>query len=451
MTAHAAGQRSAVETALLEYQRLPGRHALGRQQPQLLFASIKDILQLAAGRSPEGGGGHAPSQAVQHAASFFVRAALLFPDADHYALLGLPRHADTAAVRERYRLMMRLMHPDFAAAPSSVAHWPEDAAARVNRAYEILSSPMQRAAYDKDLAEPTATRRAEPQTRRSLVKVPPAVRAPAPDPRRRLKQLAGVFGAAGGLALGASIVTEMTADKETLVQRPAASPATSSAPGQREISAPLDLAAAAPLAIDALVAMIPFGRPAPAPAPVPVKPAAPSVAVMPMPAYAAPAAPAEAAAAPPRLPAILPPVPSVPPPPSLPMAALPAIKVAVAPNPGLTLAEAHPLLSKLLQQMESGSGDRVLGLLDVDARAAPGAQALLLHYNSLVDGIGPVQLSDVRFKAEPRDGRLVVTGRVLMQLRDQAPGAPPRPLALQAEFASRDGTVVLTRLARAQE
>ena len=101
--------------------------------------------------------------------------------------------------------------------------------------------------------------------------------------------------------------------------------------------------------------------------------------------------------------------------------------------------------------METGLGDRMLNLLDREARAAPAAQAFLQHYNNLIEGVRPVKLSHVQLKAEPREGRLVVTGHVRLQVGEQTIGTPGKDLAVTAEFASREGTVVLTRLSRAQE
>ena len=71
----------------------PGRHTLALRQPALLFASIREVLLLAGGRGSDEDGG-APPPAVIEAARFFVRAALLRPDADHYELLGLPASAN---------------------------------------------------------------------------------------------------------------------------------------------------------------------------------------------------------------------------------------------------------------------------------------------------------------------------------------------------------------------
>jgi hypothetical protein len=111
------------------------------------------------------------------------------------------------------------------------------------------------------------------------------------------------------------------------------------------------------------------------------------------------------------------------------------------------MAEVHPLRSRLLQQLESGRGDRVVSQLDGDARNSASAQALVQQYNGVVDGMRPVKLSNAQFKSEPRDGRLLVTGRVQIQGRD----AVPRELTVLAEFAARDGTVVMTRLAPVRE
>jgi hypothetical protein len=119
------------------------------------------------------------------------------------------------------------------------------------------------------------------------------------------------------------------------------------------------------------------------------------------------------------------------------------------PRPGPTLDEAHPLLSKLLQYMESGGGDRVLSMLDRDARSTPAAQALLQQYNSLVGGGGPVKLSNVHFKAEPRDDRLLVTGYVTLEVGERTARTVGKDFSVQAEFAQRDGAVVMTRLSRA--
>lgn len=63
---------------------------------------------------------------------------------DFYAILGVPKNADAAAIKKAYRKLARSLHPD---------HNPGDAAAEsrfkeVGEAYAVLSDPEQRQQYD---------------------------------------------------------------------------------------------------------------------------------------------------------------------------------------------------------------------------------------------------------------------------------------------------------------
>ena len=218
MTPDRAAQRSAVEHALLDFHRTPGKYALIRRQPSVLFASVKDVLQIASGRAPDADDGATPAADVRKAACFFIRSALLYPDADHYALLGLDADADAGVIKDRYRQMMRLMHPDFADALSD-ANWPADAATRVNQAYDVLSSPVRRRAYDeaRDPPAPPIAPQPHAETRAAFRAAP--TRPPVADPRYRLKQLAVVFGVTGSMALAATLYIGSNNEKESLVQR----------------------------------------------------------------------------------------------------------------------------------------------------------------------------------------------------------------------------------------
>lgn len=109
------------------------------------------------------------------------------------------------------------------------------------------------------------------------------------------------------------------------------------------------------------------------------------------------------------------------------------------------MGEVHPLLLRLLQEIESGWGDNVIATLDFDSRRSPAAQALARQLDALCDGARPVKIAKADLRGEPQDGRLVVVGQVTLQVRDAA--TPLRPFALQAEFAQRGGAAVLVRLA----
>ena len=49
----AAPTTPSVSAALLDYFEAPGKYQLTLRQPAVLFASVREILQLASGRGPE--------------------------------------------------------------------------------------------------------------------------------------------------------------------------------------------------------------------------------------------------------------------------------------------------------------------------------------------------------------------------------------------------------------
>lgn len=503
---------ASLSEALLDYFAAPGKYQLTLRQPAALFSSIREILQVASGRSGS------DDQRVREAARFFLRAALLYPGADHYALLGLAPGEAPPDLKERYRLLMRLIHPDFAE-PGEAA-WPADAAVRVNRAYEVLSSPVQRREYDEQLVALRAQRPALPKA----ASLQPSRRAEEHAPRSG-KALAWVLGL--GLAIPAILLLLPRSEPEQLVQRPVAVsgerplkvaaslpearvteqaaadplPAPSASGG----AATAPVIAAAPASVPAAVspasppAPVTAPTPAAAPAPAPTPAAPPPVAVPSLPA-AAPApqparaqapqvvatrpAPAPQPVAPPERPRnVTPPVavpdaPAAPPPPVVtavvtapPVAtvaavapAAPVTAASTAPSAKLTtalalpavasptLADAQPLLTQMLHVLESGSPDQLLRLLDGDARRQPAAVALSRHYEQIVRGGRPVTLTQVEFRGEPRDnGVLLVTGRIRLQAGDSTIGSHGQRLLVKAEFAQRGGQVQLTGLSGAQE
>jgi len=67
------------------------------------------------------------------------------PDPDPYAVLGVSRTASRDEIARAYRRLAKQHHPDAGASPSPTM-------GRANEAWAILSSPMRRAAWDRDHA-----------------------------------------------------------------------------------------------------------------------------------------------------------------------------------------------------------------------------------------------------------------------------------------------------------
>jgi len=65
---------------------------------------------------------------------------------DYYAILGVPRNATQAQLKRAYREAATRLHPDKNVAPGETEIFLD-----VSRAYEVLSDPEQRQAYDQEL------------------------------------------------------------------------------------------------------------------------------------------------------------------------------------------------------------------------------------------------------------------------------------------------------------
>jgi hypothetical protein len=86
------------------------------------------------------------------AAQAFVRQVCLRDSASHYQVLCLEPDAKAEAVRENYRLLMALLHPD--RQQGAATAWPTGCAQRVNEAYAALSDGAARTAYDRGMHVP---------------------------------------------------------------------------------------------------------------------------------------------------------------------------------------------------------------------------------------------------------------------------------------------------------
>lgn len=85
---------------------------------------------------------------LQEAAVFFVKQAFFCQGGNHYRALGLNLQSTQEQIKDNYRLLMRLFHPD---KQHTQGTWTDVYAGRVNQAYNILRKPELRNEYDATL------------------------------------------------------------------------------------------------------------------------------------------------------------------------------------------------------------------------------------------------------------------------------------------------------------
>jgi hypothetical protein len=459
-----------VQAALLDYFQAPGKYQLACRQPEVLFNAVREVLQVATGRV-EGLDGRQPKE-LRDAAAFFVGAALLYPGADHYALLGVARSTNGTELKERYRMLMRLVHPDFAG--TSRPNWPNDSAMRVNRAYEVLSSPVLRREYDEQFASGTVQHRGpSQQTARRAI---PGAKHSAPGIRGRFaKRAAWAFVLVLSLTAVAMLLPHPAPVRIVQKPGPAANAKTKISvtpiPGRSALESehqPAPQLAQVESGPATQSPIPPTGAPFVAAAPavpsrasppdgtgegpntiratVPVEPAPPRPEAM-------DSSSSQRVTLVPAFPAMgIRPSPSVPSPSEFnPGESGTTQPVAMRPLSVPTLSEVQPLLTRLLQELESGNTERVLNLLEPEARRTAGAQIFSRQYQRIVRSSGAVTLSHVEFKSETHHDVLVVMGDMRLSGGQSTVGSLGEKLLLRAEFASRGGRVTLTRLSGGSE
>ena len=475
---------SSLLPALLDFERSPGRYRVVLREPRPLFEHTLAVLQLAVGRSVDGLAdlAHEPAQTdeLKRAARFFVRTVLLRPGVDHYTLLGLAPGCEADELREHYRLMIRLTHPDFAAGSGEA--WPADAATRINQANDVLSSFERRSDYNAALAsaQPVASASAgaaaasakvaqkKPATPRSRVlTLRPKKDADAAAERTGPRVPRGVKIALASLgALGAATALLMNGpagDSGSLAVRKLPSVANPT------LQAETSLVLAGGAASEAQVDTAPIQAPAAEPEPVEPQPkprrnrtnrelaaakaaeasasgapgeaalslmmdtrmGAPVAMPVSMTVAAAVPAPAPRAAAP--APAALPAEP-----------AAPAASRAALPAP--TLAQVQPALSNLVASLPSGRGENMAQWIDSGFRAHPDTGRFVGRFNQLLAGLRVTQLGNVRFSSRTQGVQLVVDGVIVLHTQDMNNEARVRDLHLRAFFQPQDGQPVLTHL-----
>ncbi len=82
-------------------------------------------------------------------------------DSDHYATLGLDRRCTLAQIRAAYRLLSKRHHPDVNFGSAEAVQRSQE----LNAAYEILSDPARRRAYDRELDTTAHAAAPAPKTR----------------------------------------------------------------------------------------------------------------------------------------------------------------------------------------------------------------------------------------------------------------------------------------------
>jgi DnaJ-domain-containing protein 1 len=124
------------------------RPMLDRERGATMGAPL--IIKLALGKAaikPE----KLPNGVNQHslmlASCFFVAEAFTANPKDYYRVLGVPRDASETQIKEHYRYLMLLTHPD---RPSEYV-WPKHVVPAITAAYEALNDPYQRGRYDQDI------------------------------------------------------------------------------------------------------------------------------------------------------------------------------------------------------------------------------------------------------------------------------------------------------------
>lgn len=490
---------AAVAATLLDFFAFPGRYATVMREPRILFEGATQVLTLAAGRTPEGWPDElAIDENLRQAARFFVRAVMLRPTADHYTLMGVSPGFQAGTLRDHYRLLMRMTHPDFATESEA---WPSDAATRINQANDVLSSVVRRAEYDQSMTPPPqAASVSQPRS----VPAPPSRTMSVPvEPRLQRRHWPVAAGVAGALAL--LVIWQWPSDnsRDSLiklsdespvgaVQSKKAVPMSAEAPAAAGRGVTRDpgvharsepplpaLAAASNGWASSKLALPSNAGEAPAKERVSVtvrddrSPLATVKSSVPGPVAGAvssstdasphsqklaapiPAAVAVTAATPvppnalrppaslssPVVAATALPVPSVPVPPEPSVGATGATKPEI-----LRMADVQPMLGQLLSAFASGRGDQISRLVDRSAKQGDGGARFVELYNRTVSGARGVRVGAVQFADRGVGEQLAVDGVVLLQIMDDGARPQTRELVVRAWFSSRDGQPVLTQL-----
>lgn len=468
--------------ALLDFERMPGRYPLGLREPRVLFEQMHTVMMLACGRPVPEMGEHAQGgsaeDALRRASRFFIRTALLRPGSDHWTVLGLSAGFSAETLREHYRMMIRMTHPDFAAADGNGNIWPADAAQRINAANDALQTLLEAPAPQGHAGTSPKVTPATP-----VKKVPPSVaarvqrRAPATGPNSRRPQNSmrwkGAVAVLGVLVTGAALLMDSTRPAGNLTARK---------PAELEVSSPallqsaalqsnepsvangaLSDAGTANVAADLAAAVSAQGVNVDASAPT-----EPGISLtvdrqlQRIPSLRATVEnrkDEEVAERPPLVRSVAEPAPAM-------AAAKPTPVAEPAPDQDgttlstreqsgvdatrqpttIALSQVQPTLSNVMSSLHAGKGASLAQWIDPNWRSQPSAQTFVNQFDQMLAGRKVRQVGKIALDSRTQEARLVVEGVIEMELLDARNQTERRDLHLTATFQQQDGKPVLTHL-----
>jgi len=143
---------ASVAGQLLAFYREPALHRPPYIHGEAPLPDGQVVLRFALDRFPPGWLRELPErdrEEVRDAAIAFVRQVCLWERATHYQVLCLEPDATHEAIRESYRLLIALIHPDRQDATGP--GWPTGCSQRANQAHAVLADAQRRAEYDAGL------------------------------------------------------------------------------------------------------------------------------------------------------------------------------------------------------------------------------------------------------------------------------------------------------------
>src|ERR1700704_1732183 len=146
------GRPSADRTAelLFWYARMPSRYQTEGRRRDAPRLDPEVILKLGLGRpvkfAVSAWNDSRKVAALHEAAATYVRHMFFRPDPTPYQVLGLEPGASPEAIKETFRLLMQLVHPD---RQGEKRRWPDACAAQANWAYSVLRDQDTRRTFEE--------------------------------------------------------------------------------------------------------------------------------------------------------------------------------------------------------------------------------------------------------------------------------------------------------------